>query len=48
MSIIISSNSWSISFQGSKETVVITGGDVLDFVALGGMFLSCFAGYVSS
>ena len=46
MSFILISNSWSISFQGSKGAVVIAGGDGLGFVALGSTFFSGVAGDV--
>ena len=38
------SSSWSISFQGSEELVVIAGRDGLDCLALGSTFVSGVAG----
>ena len=38
------SSSWSISFQGSEELVVIAGRDGLDCLALGSRFVSGVAG----
>ena len=47
MSFILIPSSFSISFQGSKGTVVIAEGDGLDCVALGSTFVSGVAGDVS-
>ena len=41
---ILISSSWSISFQGSEEPVVITGRDGVDCLALGSTFVSGVAG----
>ena len=38
------SSSWSISFQGSEELVVITGRDGLECLALGSTFVLGVAG----
>ena len=48
MSFILISSPWSINFQGSERTVVIAGGDGLDFVALGSEFVSDVASDVFS
>ena len=47
MSFILISNSWLISFQGSKGAVVIAGGDGSEYVALGSAFVSGVDGDVS-
>ena len=44
ISFFFKSNSWSTSFQGSEELVVITGRDGLDCLALGSTFVSDVAG----
>ena len=40
MSFVLTSSSWSISFQGSEGAVVIAGGDEYDCAELGSTFVS--------